>query len=227
MSVTTDPALYKSSYKRNKLDQYWTEREVTRALVNNLPRCVSGKILWEPAAGRGDMARVFKNAGWKVFASDIDTSKYDTKIGPIEKVDFTADPMMLPGFYTKNKISLLASNPPFGDAAEQFVRVAVSFVSIRSVAMLLRSEWNHASGRLDLFDERNRTDTMPFAREIVLTWRPRWDWWLTPKQKAAAKIAAGKKASDPDQSPRHNFSWFIWSWDHKGPSDQVWASRAH
>jgi hypothetical protein len=94
-----------------------------------------------------------------------------------------------PSFFVDEKIDAIITNPPFGKKAEAFVRKASKATqSVRYMAFLLRSEWKHGSKRLDLFEPGSH-----YAGEIVLTWRPRWDWWFRDK---------------PEASPRHNFSWF-------------------
>jgi hypothetical protein len=60
--------------------------------------------------------------------------------------------------------------------------------------MLLRHEYDCAKERVDLFNQP------PFARQIVLTSRPRW-------------------IEGTSGAPRHNFSWFIF--DHKWTTEPV------
>jgi hypothetical protein len=80
----------------------------------------------------------------------------------------------------------IVTNPPYS-IADEFVRHALTLAQRGSqVAMLLRNEWDCASGRNDLFRENPH-----FAMKIVLTRRPRW--------------IAGSKGS-----PRHNYAWFVW-----------------
>ena len=90
------------------------------------------------------------------------------------------------------EVETIITNPPYSDA-EAFVRHALLLTGeIRGqVAMLLRNEFDCASSRVDMFD-------MPFACKLVLTKRPRW-------------------SEDNKASPRHNFAWFIWDWEHVGP----------
>jgi hypothetical protein len=213
LSIATDRALYKSDYKRLPLDRYFTEPAVSSALAIRMPSGVH--TLWEPACGRGDMAKLFRAFKFRVLPSDIDISEW-TEVGSgAREFDFLKQDMEPK--YLK-KIDMIVTNPPFGDAAEAFVRRALSYTDVRTCAFLLRSEWKHGKSRLDLFREQ------PFSFEITLTWRPRWDWWLSAEQRAAAKVAAGKNPNDPDSSPRHNFSWFVW--DRANPHQpNVWAAR--
>lgn len=216
MTTKTDPALYKSDFERNRLDRYWTEHEATRAVADRMPPGL--RRAWDPCAGRGDILCVLKEYGRLTYASDIDTS--ELKLPWFEEyatADFLDD-NAVPDFAVYNDIHAIVTNTPFGDTAEKLVRQALTFKNIRYFAFLLRAEWDHASTRRDLFEAE------PFAKEIVLTWRLRWDWWLTDEEKRARKIAAGK---DPDvqHSPRHNFSWFVWDREHKGPAIKQYAHK--
>lgn len=177
--------LGESGFERRAHDGYWTEEWVTLALTSrvHMPRNI-----WEPAAGRGDMANVLRQRGAKVFSSDlVDHGGRDIQIG----FDFF-------GAHEMGDAGAIVTNPPY-DCAEAFVRHAIALSSQTGgmVCMLLRNEFDCASGRVDLFDNP------PFSRKIVLTKRPRWDWWETDK---------------PKSSPRHNFAWFIWDWRHRGPA---------
>ena len=89
-------------------------------------------------------------------------------------------------------VKSIVTNPPF-DRIDAFIRHALELTRPPRgmVAMLGRHELDCAAGRRD----------PPFAVKIVLTRRPRW------------------VARHPgDSSPRHNFSWFVWDWEHAGPS---------
>lgn len=198
MSKDTDPSLYESKFERMDGDRYWTQPWLTEALRDmvELP-----DRIWEPAAGRGDIAKVLNAFGHIVLASDVDMSEY--AVAEVENAltgDFlttTAPPLML----SEGNLVLpqaIITNPPYNQPrgiAEQFVRHAVELMGehedIRLVAMLLRSEFCKAKTRRDLFGE-----CRDYWGEVVLTTRPRWDWWFREK---------------PEASPRHNFSWFIWS----------------
>lgn len=215
MAVKDDPALYSSNYERNENERYFTEPWVTRALLKHLPAYVGEGRIWEPAAGRGDMAGVLRDQGYDVFCSDIDMSEYAYEIGPGqgEVIDFLAEPY---SFEWPEEFTAIITNPPYGggkvsfegrkmEPAEAFVRKAIN-TGVPYVAMVLRSEFNSAGRRTDLFEPG-----MGFAHEIVLTKRPRWDWWFRDK---------------PEASPRHNFSIFVWDKKWHGPSTQYWEGDA-
>jgi hypothetical protein len=171
--VSADPAMLGTSgYARRERDAYYTPSWVTRALVSKI--YFQGGI-WEPAAGRGDLSAVLRDAGYRVIESDIAWS---------QPVDFLLQ-QSLPG-----NVGSIVTNPPF-DRIEAFIRHALELARPVDgmVAMLARNEFDCAVGRKDLFDRP------PFAMKVVLTKRPRW---------SELNIA----------SPRHNFSWFVWDWQH-------------
>ena len=213
-----DPAMIKSAFARNPRDSYYTERAVTEAIARRIPDGI--KTIWEPACGRGDMARVLRDHSFNVLCSDIHIDPNGgLEEACAEQFDFlNPQEQPWPEFYLLNDIDAIITNPPFGDDAEKFIRRALSYKDIRYFAFVLRSEWKHGKSRLDLFTEE------PYAGEIVLTWRPRWDWWLTDDEKRAKKIEAGK---DPDvsNSPRHNYSVLVWDREHKGLPWQQFATR--
>jgi hypothetical protein len=93
----------------------------------------------------------------------------------------------------------IVTNPPY-EHAEDFVRHALNQMESGTgpVAMLLRHEWDCAGSRRDLFERA------PFARKITLTKRPRW-------------------SEENKASPRHNFAWFVWDFNHRLPPLLEWA----
>lgn len=209
-------AFRNSAFERNERDLYPTELWVTQALLRVAgPRLKELGEVWEPACGRGDMALELMNYGLKTQCSDIFAGEAMLEVHEhpncvaLEGHDF---------FNTRTpNCPAIVTNPPFGKLAERFVRKALS-LNAPFVAMLLRTDFNHGSTRTDLWKP-------PFAYEVVLTSRPRWDWWMTPEQKRASKIAAGKDPDAKDASPMHNFSFFVWDRSWKGPSTQFFEGK--
>ncbi len=186
--------MVKSNFKRLAKDRYWTQPWVTSALLRAVPEIIKAGTVWEPAAGRGDMARVLVEAGAYVLASDTDLSEFDDTVGADKmEIDFLK---LLPSIM---HLESVITNPPYNKAV-QFIRHALEF-DVRFVAMLMRSEFKSAAGRVDLFTESN------FYCEVVLTKRPRWDWWFR---------------EHPEASPRHNFSWFVWDKEYFGEPIMKW-----
>ena len=72
---------------------------------------------------------------------------------------------------------------------------------VRVVAMLLRTDFDHAASRAHLF-----ADCATFAKKVVLTKRIRW--------------FEGSKGS-----PSFNHCWMIWDREHRGPATLAYASH--
>jgi len=205
----------KSGYERRSNEQYFTAPWCTRALVQFIPAYVQKRAVWEPAAGRGDIVKVLIEHGYDVSPGDIDPSNWDYDLGKLTQQDFLGTE---PSLDTGENFSAVITNPPYGGGnvlydgrkmspAEAFIRHSIAH-GIDYIAMLLRTDFNHSQKRRDLFEG---DAGIPFAQEIVLTSRPRWDWW---------------EEADPweeRKSPMHNFSWFVWDAKHKGDSTQKWV----
>lgn len=178
-------------YERREGDRYYTEPWVTRAL---LAKVRFRGLIWEPAAGRGDIADVLVDAGYKVMASDIEGDRLGCK-GAAE-TDFLTCGSPGDGVFS------LITNPPY-DKAEEFLRKALDLTAHASgmVAMIFRHEYDCAGGRRDLFERES------FSAKLVLTKRPRW------LHEGETHVA----------SPRHNFSWYIWDHHHSGPATMMWG----
>ena len=205
MSKATDPAMYESGFERIEGDRYFTDHWITAILlriISERHQMVETDVIWEPAAGRGDIARVFLDHGYDLVCSDIDISELDSALYQVIQHDFFAEGP-IPDI--AGQCSVLISNPPYEKGqAEAFLRKALKG-GFDLVALLLRSDFSSAKRRMDLF---RRND---FAYEMRITKRPRWDWWFREPQ--------------PGEGPRHHFSWFVWDKNWSGPSTQFWEHQ--
>jgi len=179
-----DKAMSISGYDRIENDAYFTIEEwCTDALLKTLgDRYPKNETIWEPACGAGHMTDVLKRWGYNVKSTDIKDWGYHDLLA-VE--DFT---------HTKVAQGMhIITNPPYAKKdAEAFVRHAVKMIEdnkVISVAMLMRNEWDSASGRMDLF-----ANCPYFHSKIVLLKRPRWF-----------------EKRENDSSPRHNYSWFYFT----------------
>lgn len=168
---------------RSKFDLYPTPPEVTHALMRQLELPYE-TCVWEPAAGKMDMALVLSEYVGEVRATDIQQGQ-----------DFlTYDPDWRP------RADWIITNPPFS-MAEQFIRRAYNFQL--PFAMLLKSHYWHAKGRIPLFRECQPHLIMP------LTWRPSfvkgknnpmmemcWNVWFMGKPDATIYLPIGKEPKD-------------------------------
>lgn len=167
-----------SGYERKERDLYETPEWVTEALLPHLPDRISD--IWEPACGSGKMSRVLGRCPRGVIATDI----FDAQS---IAVDFLTAPEPVAGPH-----DAIITNPPYKLATE-FIDQALRFQKPDGfVAMLLRTDFDHAKTRGRLF-----AGHQAFAKKIVLTKRIQW-------------------FEDSTGSPSFNHAWFIWDWTHQG-----------
>lgn len=162
-----------SGYERKERDLYETPHWVTEALIPHVHKRI--ETVWEPAKGGGKMwtalcdARRFR----EVYGTDINTGH-----------DFLEQ--------KESEQQAIITNPPYV-LAREFVAHAIHLTRPKFgyVAMLLRTDFDHAATRNHLFKT-------PFAKKLVLTKRIRW-------------------FEDSKGQPSFNHAWFIWDWKHQGP----------
>lgn len=192
MGKGNDKSFYESQYARREGDAYYTQEWLTRALVgmmerNGTPLSEVKGVIWEPAAGRGDMARVLAESNPNVFCSDINLDNLDpTEFPEHACTNFLED---VPVDLDLMDVGAIITNPPFHKNHHiQFTRQALDY-DPEVVAMLVRQEFGNAATWRDIFE---RPD---YAFELRLLTRPRWDWWFRDK---------------PEHGPRHAFAWHVW-----------------
>lgn len=168
-----------SGYARRERDLYETPEWVTKALIPHLPR--RPETIWEPACGNGKMQGV--------LTAHFDTYGSDVAFG----TDF-----LLERSLPTAEADAIITNPPY-DLATEFIEHALRLMESVGgiVAMLLRTDFDHAKSRSHLF-----RDCPAFAKKVVLTKRI---VWFEPEPGAKGK------------SPSFNHAWFIWDWRHDGP----------
>ncbi len=168
-----------SGYERRERDLYETPEWVTEALLPHLPLDRLG-LIWEPACASGQMSAALMPTGILIIESDIEPLECG------ERADFlTCEPVQ--------DCDAIITNPPY-DKAKEFIQHALQ-VTYRTgglVAMLLRTDYDHAKTRAHLFD------APPFAKKVVLRKRIKW--------------------FDGGSSPSFNHAWFIWDHQHRGPA---------
>lgn len=173
-----------SGYARKERDLYETPEWVTEAL---LPHLRPLRIIWEPACGSGKMYRVLARTA-EVWGCDIEPGDGFIQadfLGPTPRV-------------AVDNADAIITNPPY-ELATAFCEQAVSRMAGNRglVAMLLRTDFDHAKSRTGLF-----RDCPVFAKKIVLM--KRITWFVEDNGK-------------PKASPSFNHAWYIWDWRHDGP----------
>ena len=163
-----------SGYARIERDAYETPEWVTLALVPQLP-FMNTRTIWEPACGSGKMLRALRSRGISVYGSDV-----------TDGLDFLKT--------TETETDAIITNPPY-ELASEFCTHAIALMQSHKglVAMLLRTDFDHAKTRQHLFG-----GCPQFAKKLVLTKRIQWFEHSTA-------------------SPSFNHAWFIWDWKHNGP----------
>ena len=159
-----------SGYERKERDLYETPAWVTAALVPHIHKRIDR--IYEPACGSGKMVDALRAAGYMVDSSDIDGGQ-----------DFLE---------STDQRQAVITNPPY-EHARMFIVQAIHLTKDRFgfVAMLLRTDYDHAATRRHIF-------MAPFAKKLVLTKRIKW-------------------FEDSKGQPSFNHAWFIWDWKHSGP----------
>ena len=171
-----------SGYERKERDLYETPEWVTEALIPHLSRRPSEA--WECAAGTWKMSAVLAKH-MRCYPTDIHCT--DGTKG----IDFLEQNIMPDG------CDSIITNPPY-ELATEFVEHALRLTQTRGglVAMLLRTDFDHAKSRAHLFGKCH-----VFVRKVVLTKRI---VWFEPEPGAKGK------------SPSFNHAWFIWDWSQAG-----------
>ncbi len=171
-----------SGYQRKERDLYETPMWVTEALIPHLPRVPA--TIWEPAAGSGQMAVVLSRL-CPVVRTDIEVYADTVELDFLEAGHWQGT-------------NAIITNPPYDQAQEFCERALTHMEGVGgTVAMLLRTDFDHAKSRAHLF-----RDCPAFAKKVVLTKRIAWFVEANGRPKA---------------SPSFNHSWWIWDWTHEGP----------
>ena len=141
-----------SGYARKDRDLYETPEWVTEVLCRHLYN--SGWMLgcvWEPAAGGGKMLDVlsrYADPGCAI-GTDIEPLRDDVCLANF----LTDEPPIWRGPFGQHTFGAIVTNPPY-DLATEFIERALRYFEGRSVgkiAMLLRTDFDHAKSRTHLF----------------------------------------------------------------------------
>jgi hypothetical protein len=163
-----------SGYARKERDLYETPEWVTLAL---LPHLRELGAIWEPAAASGKMVRALEKSGAYVLGSDIS-----------DGCNFLTAPLP-----EGTQWDAVITNPPY-ELATEFIGTALFVMRPIAglVAMLLRTDFDHAMTRQHLFAKHPA-----FSKKIVLTKRIKW-------------------FEDSKGQPSFNHAWFVWDFQHRG-----------
>ncbi len=179
------PKIGESGYARIEHDVYRTPAWVTEALLEeiNLPPGLG--VIWEPAAGDGDMARVLMTKAYRVITSDIRKDVAVDYVFDFCGTEWSAE--MISGRFPMP--AAIITNPPY-EHAETFITRSLSVIAESPggiLALLLPFEYDTA-----LFTRGHLFRHPFFSMKIPLRQRIRW---LGFEDKA---------------SPRQNHAWYVW-----------------
>ncbi len=137
-----------------------TPPEAVHALLaaEELPRWI-----WEPAAGKGAIVNVLRDAGHAVIATDL--------------IDY-GFPLHWVGDFLEQEhtyCDCICTNPPFSKAAD-FVRIGLKLCP--KVILLLRLVFLESVGRSDILDDGTLARVHVFANRLPMLHR---DGWTGPK----------------------------------------------
>ncbi len=142
-------------------DFYATPPEAVHALLK--AESFSGTI-WEPACGDGAIVKVLRDAGYRVYATDlVERGCPDSE----NRVDFLFE--QPPGVH----IGAIITNPPYA-LAKPFVVHAIT-LAIPKVAMLLRLAFLEGSGRSAILDNGLLARVHVFRNRLPRMHRHGWE----------------------------------------------------
>jgi hypothetical protein len=168
---------------RDSLDDFPTPPWATRALsqkLNGKGHDLASMSVWEPACGRGHMARPLAEYFATVRASDI------YPYGHGEVYDFIA-PEASSHSPSAHTVDAIVTNPPF-KLAEQFATAAISRAKVL-VALLVRNGFLESTGRHDrLFRPNPPIAVLQFTERVPMV----------------------KGRCDPKASTATSYAWVVW-----------------
>ncbi len=163
----------------------WATRSLADIVLPQLGFSLKRKSIWEPAAGRGVMARVLAEYTDDVHSSDVHDYGGPYPLSALGSfVGQGADVADGPD----DQADWIVTNPPFKLGTEFFER-AIEFARV-GVALLVRSNWAEGLDRYSrIFSKRPPAVIAQFCERVPMV-RGRWD---------------------PDASSATSYAWFVWS----------------
>lgn len=160
------------SYEARGDDTYFTPPEAVRALLRceRLPT-----VIWEPACGSGNIVKVLRTVGHKVYATDL--HPYGGMNGG---VDFLTTEVWKS---FKLPVGAIVTNPPFKLAA-RFIFRALEITPF--VAVLVRLGFYESERRTKLLEESGLARIHVFRNRLPMMHR---EGWTGPKASSAIAFA--------------------------------------
>lgn len=172
-------------------DLYQTPEVAVEALlrVEDLPSCI-----WEPACGPGNIARVLRQAGHTVYATDL--VDYASPDQDQAGWDFLMESQLPIG------VQAIVTNPPFKNA-ETFVAKALDLCP--HVVMLLRLAFLESERRRPILDSGSLARVHVFRKRLPMMHRDGWEGRKANSGMAFAWFVWDRDHSGPTELRR--LSW--------------------
>jgi hypothetical protein len=176
-----------ATHAERGVDLYETPAVAVEALlrVEQLPHRI-----WEPAAGRGAIARVLESAGHEVIGTDL----INYGAGHLGGIDFLKE--------RSPRAACIVTNPPFR-IANEFVARALELAP--TVIMLLRLAFLESERRTAILEGRGLRRVHVFRKRLPMMHRDEW-----AGRKANSGMAFGWFVWERDYSGApeiHRISW--------------------
>lgn len=173
------------------LDAYFSPPEAVWSLLrieaDYLPRQI-----WEPAAGDGAIVRPMRQAGYKVFASDVADYGLD---GCETGVDFLRAKR-------PSKAEGIVTNPPY-KLAMRFAEKAIKEVPY--LALLLRTNFLESTSRMPFFQRHQPARLWISSRRLPMMHRLGWSGPRTSSNTCFAWFIWDSRSIE-----KCRFNWFDW-----------------
>ena len=153
--------------------------------------------IWEPAAGRGAIVHVLRDAGHEVIASDLVDSGFP--------LDFTGD--FLAQTTAPNGRECILTNPPF-KIADAFIAHALDLCPRVIVLARLARCWN-STRRTETLERRGLARIHVFRERLPMMHRDGWDGprasssmpfaWFVWERFSAGPIIVDRISTQPNQ----------------------------
>jgi hypothetical protein len=159
------------------------------------------EVIWECACGKGEIALILREAGHKVYATDL----VDRGCPDSHGIDFLMEKH--PSFH----VGCVVTNPPF-KLADKFVAHALT-LGVPKVCMLVRTLFIEGQGRTAILDGGLLARVHTFADRLPMFHRE--------DPRGAPVIKKHKKAA-------MSFSWFVWELGNTRSTElrRIWAQGA-
>ena len=178
-------------HENRGLDAYFSPPEAVLSLLQ-LEKEFLPRSIWEPAAGDGAIVKPFRNAGFRVVASDVASYGLEDCASGIDYLSAAADP----------SVQGIITNPPYR-LAMRFAEKAMAEVPY--VALLLRTNFLESTARLPFFRKHRPARLWIASRRLPMMHRHGWQGPRAPSNTCFAWFVWDERATQTGI-----VDWFDW-----------------